>query len=106
MKGFLSMAEMQYRRLGSTGMKVSAISIGAWLTYGSDKVEQDTAQACLRAAIEKGINFIDVADSYAKGEAEKFVGRVIKDYQRSDLVISTKAYWPFSDNVNDRGLSR
>lgn len=100
------MAEMQYRRLGSTGMKVSAISIGAWLTYGSNAVEQETAKACLQKAIENGVNFIDVADSYAKGEAEKFVGKVIKDYKRSDLVISTKAFWPFSDNINDRGLSR
>jgi voltage-dependent potassium channel beta subunit len=100
------MAEMEYRRLGTTGMKVSAISIGAWLTYGSDAVEFDTAKDCLRAAIESGINFIDVADAYARGEAEKVVGQVIKDFERSSLVISTKAYWPMSDDSNDKGLSR
>jgi voltage-dependent potassium channel beta subunit len=100
------MAEMQYRRLGSTGLKVSAISIGAWLTYGSSLVEIDTSKACLRAAIEKGINFIDVADIYSMGEGEKVVGQVVKDYDRTKLVISTKAYWPMSDDVNDRGLSR
>lgn len=97
---------MEYRRLGRAGMKVSAISIGAWLTYGSSTVEDDMAAACLRTAIENGINFIDVADIYSGGEAEKVVGKVIKDFDRSKLVISTKAYWPMSDDVNDRGLSR
>lgn len=97
---------MEYRRVGKSGLKVSAISLGAWLTYGSSSVERETAGACLRTAIESGINFIDVADIYARGEAEKVVGQVIKDFKRSDLVISTKAYWSMSDNVNDRGLSR
>mgnify|MGYP000014379247 CR=1 FL=1 len=100
------MADMEYRRLGPSGMKVSAISIGAWLTYGSDTVEFETAKDCIRVAIENGINFIDVADAYARGEAEKVVGQIVKDYDRSKLVISTKAYWPMSDDVNDRGLSR
>ncbi|MBN8595363.1 MAG: aldo/keto reductase family protein [Anaerolineae bacterium] len=97
---------MEYRRVGKSGLKVSAISLGAWLTYGSSVVEQEASEQCLRTAIENGINFIDVADMYSRGEAEKLVGKVAKDYQRSDLVISTKAYWPMSDNVNDRGLSR
>ena len=96
---------MEYRRLGRAGMKVSAISIGAWLTYGGD-VEYESAKACLHTAIENGVNFIDVADVYAHGEAEKVVGKVVKDYNRTDLVISTKAFWPMSDNINDRGLSR
>lgn len=100
------MADMEYRRLGPTGMKVSAISIGAWLTYGSGSVEFDTAKACLRAAVENGINYIDVADIYARGEAEKVVGQVVKDFDRTKLVISTKAFWPMSDDINDRGLSR
>lgn len=100
------MAEMKYRRLGSTGMQVSAISIGAWLTYGSDAVEFDTAKDCLRAAIESDINFIDVADIYARGEAEKVVGQAIKDFDRTKLVISTKTFWPMSDDINDKGLSR
>lgn len=97
---------MQYRRLGRAGIKVSAISIGAWLTYGSNRLEFDQAAACLRTAVESGINFIDVADIYAYGEAEKVVGQVVKDYDRTKLVISTKAYWPMSQDANDRGLSR
>jgi len=97
---------MEYRKLGKTGLKVSALSLGAWLTYGSSRVEFETAKDCIRTAIEHGVNFIDVADIYARGEAEKVVGEVVKDYKRSDLVISTKTYWPMSDNVNDRGLSR
>jgi voltage-dependent potassium channel beta subunit len=97
---------MEYRRLGKSGLKVSAVSLGAWLTYGSDQVEFDTAKACIRTAIENGINFIDVADAYARGRAEETVGQAIKDFDRSKLVVSTKAYWPMSDDANDRGLSR
>jgi voltage-dependent potassium channel beta subunit len=97
---------MEYRRVGKSGLMVSAISLGAWLTYGSSVVEQEASIQCLRTAIENGINFIDVADIYSAGEGEKMVGKVAKDYTRSDLVISTKAYWPMSDNINDRGLSR
>jgi voltage-dependent potassium channel beta subunit len=86
-------------------MKVSAVALGAWLTYGGS-VEDNTAGDCIRTAIEHGVNFIDIADAYARGEAERVVGQVIKDYKRGDLVISSKLYWPMSDNVNDRGLSR
>ncbi len=96
---------MEYRKLGNSGLKVSALSIGAWLTYG-ENVGLDAAAPVLRKAVEHGVNFIDVADIYAYGRAEEIVGKVVKDYKRSDLVISTKAYWPMSDNVNDRGLSR
>ena len=98
---------MEYRRLGRAGLKVSALSIGAWLTYGSDRMAQDQSAACLRTAIENGINFIDCADVYAYGRAETAVGEVIKDYERSTLVLSTKAYWQMNkDDINDRGLSR
>ncbi len=97
---------MEYRSLGKTGLKVSALSIGAWLTYGSNRVEFETAKACIHTAIEHGVNFIDVADVYARGEAERVVGEIVKDFKRSDLVISTKTYWPMSDNINDSGLSR
>lgn len=96
---------MEYRRLGITGMKVSAISIGAWLTYGA-AVEYKGAEACLNTAIDNGINFIDCADAYAKGKAEETVGKVIAGKDRTKLVLSTKAYWPQSDDPNDRGLSR
>jgi voltage-dependent potassium channel beta subunit len=96
---------MEYRRLGRAGLKVSTVSLGAWLTFGGT-VQDEMASACVRAAIDQGVNFIDVADAYAGGEAERVVGRAIKDYKRSDLVISSKLFWPMSDNVNDRGLSR
>ncbi len=96
---------MKYRKMGRTGLKVSAVSLGGWLTFGGS-VEDDTAHQIMREAIEHGINFLDVADIYAKGGAETVLGEVIKDYKRSDLVISSKVYWPMSDNVNDRGLSR
>lgn len=96
---------MKYRQMGDTGLRVSEISLGAWLTYGGS-VQDNTAADCLRTAIEHGINFIDVADIYAMGQAESVVGEVIKDYTRSDLVISSKAFWPMSDNINNRGLSR
>ena len=97
---------MEYRRLGNAGMKVSAISLGAWLTYGMDHLAEENAIACVRYAIEQGINFIDVADIYANGRAETIVGKAIEGFKRSDLVISTKAFWPMSEDVNDRGLSR
>jgi voltage-dependent potassium channel beta subunit len=101
------MADMIYRNAGESGLKISAISLGAWLTYGENgTVDDTTATHCIRAAIEAGVNFIDVADIYVKGGAEKTVGQAIKDYDREKLVISTKAYWPMSDDPNDRGLSR
>ncbi len=96
---------MKYRRVGKSGLKISEISLGAWLTYGRS-VEDSDAIAILHKAIEAGINYIDIADAYARGEAEKVVGRAIKGMTRSDLVISSKVFWPMSDNVNDRGLSR
>ncbi len=98
---------MEYRHLGNAGIKVSEIALGAWLTYGgSEGVE--TTRACVKAAIEGGVNYIDLADIYARGDAERTVGMVIKDLglHRQDLVISSKVYWPMSENVNDRGLSR
>jgi voltage-dependent potassium channel beta subunit len=97
---------MEYRKVGTSGLWVSVISLGAWLTYGTDDVSDDNATACIRRAIERGINYIDVADAYSNGQAEEVVGRAIRDYKRSDLVISTKAFWPMSDNINDAGLSR
>lgn len=96
---------MQYRTLGRSGLQISEISLGGWLTYGGS-VEDETAKACLTTAVEHGINFIDLADVYAGGESERVVGEWLKDYRRSDLVISSKVFWPMSDNINDRGLSR
>ncbi len=96
---------MNYRQVGASGLRVSEIAIGAWLTYGSS-VGQRRARDIIKAAIQHGVNFIDIADIYARGTAEKIVGAAIKDLRRSDLVISSKLFWPMSENVNDRGLSR
>jgi aryl-alcohol dehydrogenase-like predicted oxidoreductase len=96
---------MTYRRLGKAGTRVSTIALGAWLTYG-ESVETQVALDCLHTAVDHGINFIDVADAYAGGEAERVVGQAIRRYPRSHLVLASKVYWPMSDNINDRGLSR
>lgn len=91
--------------MGHTGLKISEISLGAWLTYGGT-VEQKTSEKIVRRAVELGVNFIDIADIYAKGSAETAVGKAIAPLKRSDLVISSKLFWPMTENVNDRGLSR
>jgi len=96
---------MKYRRVGRSGLKISEISIGAWLTYGG-AVDGNTATKIVEAATGEGVNFIDIADIYSKGEAEKVIGKAIKNRTRSDLVISSKVFWPMSENINDRGLSR
>jgi len=97
---------MEYRKLGKYGLQISAISLGAWQTYGSSHVEEETSVQCIHRAIEQGVNFIDVADVYAAGRAEEVVGRALKGFKRSELVVSTKAYWPMTDSINDKGLSR
>lgn len=96
---------MEYRRVGNTGLRVSELAIGGWLTMGKG-IDDQTSHDILHAAIDAGINFIDVADIYATGESERVTGEVIVEYKRSDLVISSKVFWPMSENVNDRGLSR
>ncbi len=96
---------MKYRRLGRAGIKVSEISIGGWLTFGGT-VDQKMSETILSCAIDNGVNFIDLADIYARGEAERVCGRALKNHTRSDLVLSSKLFWPMSQNVNDRGLSR
>jgi voltage-dependent potassium channel beta subunit len=97
---------MQYRKLGQAGIKVSTISLGGWINYGEGKVAQDAARHVVIRAYEQGINFFDIADIYGKGEAEKQMGTVLQMFPRHTLVISTKVYWPMSDDVNDQGLSR
>jgi len=96
---------MSYRRIGSSGLVVSEVALGSWLTYGAG-VEDDVARDCIRTAIEHGVTFLDTADVYAGGQAESLLGTVLPDYRRSDLVVATKAYFRMSDNPNDRGLSR
>lgn len=97
---------MQYRRLGNAGMKVSAVSLGGWINFGEGKVEAETARRVVETAYEQGINYFDLADAYGKGRAEKQMGQVLAQYPRHTLVIATKLFWPMSDDVNDRGLSR
>lgn len=96
---------MEYRRLGKSGLKVSAIGLGSWLTYGG-MVEDKIAEACIDKAYELGINFFDTANIYRRGGAEVVVGRALKKYPREFFVLATKAFWPMSDGPNDRGLSR
>jgi voltage-dependent potassium channel beta subunit len=97
---------MEYRRLGQAGMKVSALSLGGWTTYGELVEDQRTVRDIIIRAYDAGINFFDIADIYARGEAERRMGQVFKLFPRHTLVISSKVFWPMSDDVNNRGLSR
>ncbi|KAK5206154.1 hypothetical protein LTR41_008023 [Exophiala xenobiotica] len=105
-----SLPKMQYRFLGRSGLQVSVISLGGWVTYGG-AVGDDIAFECMKAAYDAGINFFDCAEGYAEGKSEITMGKAIKKFgwKRNDLVISTKIYWggAFGDNpVNNGGLSR
>ncbi len=97
---------MEYRKLGRSGIKLSAISLGAWITYGS-QVGEDVAYECMTAAYEHGVNFFDNAEAYASGRAEEVMGNVIRraGWKRSDLVVSTKLFWG-GKGPNDLGVSR
>ncbi|AZS15854.1 aldo/keto reductase family protein [Paenibacillus lutimineralis] len=96
---------MKYRRLGGTGLKVSEISLGSWLTYGG-YVERENAVNSIKTAYDLGINFFDTANVYERGAAEELVGKALKEYPRESYVLATKAFWPMGDGPNDRGLSR
>ncbi len=97
---------MEYRRLGQSGLKISALSLGGWITFGNSVKDEKLAKNIIHTAYDNGINFFDIADIYAKGESEKLMGSILKDFPRHTLVISSKVFWPMSDDVNDRGLSR
>ncbi|BBO00387.1 aldo/keto reductase family protein [Sporolactobacillus terrae] len=96
---------MKYRHLGSTGVKVSTVSLGSWLTYGG-YVAQENAISTIHKAYDLGINFFDTANVYMRGEAEKVVGKAIKAFPREAIVLSTKVFFPMGDGPNDHGLSR
>jgi voltage-dependent potassium channel beta subunit len=96
---------MNYRRMGKTGLKLSAISLGAWVTFG-DQIDDQTASDILHAAYARGVNFFDNADVYAGGRAEAVMGQAIRDLPRESLVLSSKVYWPTMPGPNGRGLSR
>jgi voltage-dependent potassium channel beta subunit len=98
---------MEYRSVGRSGLKVSEIAYGNWVTHGG-QVGVEAAEACVAAAWESGITFFDTADAYEQGAAETVLGAALQRLavDRSDLVIASKVYWPITDNPNDRGLSR
>jgi voltage-dependent potassium channel beta subunit len=99
-------AAVNYRRLGSAGLKVSEFSLGAWVTYGG-QVGEDVATKCMSAAYDAGVNFFDNAEAYASGNAEKVMGNVIKKlgWARESIIVSSKVFWG-GEGPNDRGLSR
>jgi aryl-alcohol dehydrogenase-like predicted oxidoreductase len=94
---------MKYRKLGASDLEVSEISLGSWLTYGVG-VERDAAKACVDAAFDLGINFIDTANVYGRGAAESFLGEALQGRPRDSYVLATKVFGEMSDT--DRGLSR
>jgi aryl-alcohol dehydrogenase-like predicted oxidoreductase len=96
---------MEYRRLGSSGMYVSEISYGNWITHGS-QVEEDAAIKCVKAALDVGITTFDTADVYAGTRAEVVLGKALKGVRRESYELFTKVYWPTGEGKNDRGLSR
>src|SRR3954452_17843367 len=98
-----SLRPMQYRKLGTSDIEVSEISLGSWLTYGAG-VERDKTEACTRAAFDAGITFFDTANVYGSGAAEAVWGEILSDFDRSSYVLATKLYFPMSET--DSGLSR
>jgi len=96
---------MEHRHLGRSGLKVSEIAYGNWLTHGS-QVEQDAAVACVAAALDEGITTFDTADVYAATKAETVLGEALRGVRRESVEICTKVFWPTGPGANDRGLSR
>lgn len=96
---------MHYRRLGRSGLKVSEISLGAWVTFGG-QVDEQKGLSLISAAYDQGINYFDNADVYANGQAEIIMGKAIKSLPREALVLSSKVFWPTTPGPNGRGLSR
>ena len=96
---------MEFRHLGHSGLKISEITYGNWITHGG-QVEADAATACVRAALDAGITTFDTADVYAGGRAETVLGQALAGERRSGIEIFSKVYWPTGPGANDRGLSR
>ena len=96
---------MEFRRLGRSGLTVSEIAYGNWITHGS-QVEEDAAKACVQAALDSGITTFDTADVYARTRAESVLGRALAGVRRESYELFTKAYWPTGPGPNDRGLGR
>ncbi len=96
---------MEHRRLGDSGLRVSELAYGNWITHAS-QVDEDAARACVHAALDAGITTFDTADIYAGTAAEEVLGRALAGYRRDGLELFTKTYWPIGPGANDRGLSR
>jgi aryl-alcohol dehydrogenase-like predicted oxidoreductase len=96
---------MHYRRLGDAGIKLSEIGLGGWLTFGN-ALDKTIARSIFKKAFDVGINFFDTANAYAGGKCEEAWGTLLKDYPRNTYVLATKLFFPTSQGVNDRGLSR
>jgi voltage-dependent potassium channel beta subunit len=96
---------MEFRNLGRSGLRVSEIAFGNWITHGS-QVAEDAARACVAAALDEGITTFDTADVYANTAAESVLGRALHGVRRESLEICTKVFWPTGPGQNDRGLSR
>ena len=96
---------MEYRHLGKSGLVISELAYGNWVTHGS-QVQEQAAAECVRAALDEGITTFDTADVYAGGRAEEVLGRALAGVRRESLEIFTKVYWPTGEGRNNRGLSR
>lgn len=97
---------MKYRNVGKSGLKVSEIAVGSWMTQLTNTAQVDTAKEVISLAYDRGVNFFDCADAYSGGDAEKFLGDVLKDFPRSSYVVSSKVFFPTGAGANERGLSR
>lgn len=98
--------DMEYRSVGKSGLKVSEIAVGSWMTDLAGNERVSVAEETIRLAYDMGVNFFDCADAYSGGEAEKFLGRVLRDYPRSSYVVSSKVFFPTGRGANEWGLSR
>jgi aryl-alcohol dehydrogenase-like predicted oxidoreductase len=96
---------VEYRRVGSSGLKLSEIGLGSWLTYGVG-VEAEVAKQCVAKAYDLGVNFFDTANAYGRGAAEQVMGEALAGYRRESYVLATKVFFPMDEGPNDGGLSR
>ncbi|MGF1504403.1 MAG: aldo/keto reductase [Anaerolineae bacterium] len=97
---------MDYLNVGHSGLKISHLSLGGWTTFGGLLTDMNVGRQIIHTAYDGGVNFFDIADVYARGGSEWMMGSILSDFPRHRLVISTKLFWPMSDDPNDRGLSR
>ena len=95
---------MEYRKVGKSGLQISELSLGSWLTFGS-QLDIENARDVMRRAYREGINFFDNAEAYANGMSESMMGEILKEFRREDVVVSTKIFWG-GDKPNQKGLSR